>query len=64
MTTDELRESLLSAPKNGYTALTQEQREEMEAYCKRYAAFIDACKTEREATAWTLPLPKPTVSRK
>ena len=54
MTTDELRESLLNAPKNGYTALTQEQREEMEAYCKRYAAFIDACKTEREATAWTV----------
>ena len=24
----------------------------MEAYCKRYAAFMDACKTEREATAW------------
>ncbi len=52
MTTDELRESLLSAPKNGYTKLTREQRAEMESYCKRYAAFIDACKTEREATAW------------
>ena len=54
MTTDELRESLLSAPKNGYTALTAGQREEMEAYCKRYTAFIDACKTEREATAWAV----------
>ena len=54
MTTEELRESLLSAPKNGYTQLTAEQRAEMESYCKRYAAFMDACKTEREATAWTV----------
>jgi len=54
MTTEELRESLLVSPKNGYTKLTAEQRAEMEAYCKRYIAFIDACKTEREATAWTV----------
>ncbi len=53
MTTEELRTSLLAAPKNGYTKLSAEQRAEMEAYCKRYAAFIDACKTEREATTWT-----------
>jgi len=52
MTTEELRESLLAAPKNGYTQLTAQQREEMNAYCKGYAAFMDACKTEREATAW------------
>ena len=54
MTTEELRENLLSAPKNGYTKLTAQQRAEMEAYCKRYAAFMDACKTEREATAWAV----------
>ena len=52
MTAEELRTSLLSAPKNGYTALTAEQRQEMEAYALRYRAFMDACKTEREATAW------------
>ncbi len=40
--------------KNGYTALTAEQKADMEAYCKRYAAFMDACKTEREATAWAV----------
>ena len=28
MTAEELRTSLLSAPKNGYTALTAEQRQE------------------------------------
>ena len=54
MTTDELRESLLAAPKNGYTRITAEDRTEMEAYCKRYMAFMDACKTEREATAWAV----------
>ena len=54
MTTEELRTSLLNTPKNGYTALTAEQRAEMEAYCKRYSAFMDACKTEREATAWAV----------
>ncbi|MBR7122288.1 MAG: aminopeptidase [Oscillospiraceae bacterium] len=56
MTNEELRASLLNAPKNGYVGLTQTQRDEMNAYCKRYAAFMDACKTEREATAWTVAL--------
>ena len=52
MNADELREALLSSPKNGFVGLSQEERAEMEAYCKRYAAFMNACKTEREATAW------------
>lgn len=52
MTAEELRESLLCSPRNGLLELTSEQRQEMENYCKRYAAFMDACKTEREATAW------------
>ena len=54
MTTDELRENLLAAPKNGYTRITAEQRAEMETYCKNYMAFMNACKTEREATAWAV----------
>jgi len=54
MTTEELRQSLLASPKNGYVGLTAQQREEMENYCKRYIAFMDACKTEREATAWAV----------
>ena len=54
MTTEELRESLLMAPKNGYARITAEQRVEMESYCKRYMAFMDECKTEREATAWAV----------
>ena len=35
MTTDELRERLLTAPKNGFTRMTDTQRAEMEAYAKR-----------------------------
>ncbi len=51
---EELRKTLLSTPKNGYSDLTIAQKAEMEDYCKRYAAFMDACKTEREATTWTV----------
>ena len=51
---EELRKSLMMDTKNGYTSLTEDQKAEMEAYCKRYAAFLDACKTEREATAWAV----------
>ncbi len=54
MTTEELRENLLAAPKNGYTRITAEERAEMEAYIKRYVSFIDNCKTEREATSWAV----------
>ena len=54
MTTEELRKSLLAAPKNGFTRVNAEQRAEIEAYNKRYMAFMDAAKTEREATDWAI----------
>ena len=54
MTIEELKESLLAAPKNGYAIINDEQKAEMETYCKGYMAFIDACKTEREATTWAV----------
>jgi len=54
MTTEELREALMMAPKNGYTLITAEERQEMNDYAKRYMAFMDNCKTEREATSWTV----------
>ncbi len=54
MTNEELRQSLLMEPKNGYTRINNAQRAEMESYCKDYMAFMDACKTEREATAWAV----------
>ena len=54
MNIEELKNTLFAAPKNGYTRLTAEERAEMEAHAKGYAAYIDACKTEREAVAWTV----------
>ena len=54
MTIEELKNSLLAAPKNGYARLSAEDRAEMEVFCKDYAAFIDACKTEREAVSWAV----------
>ncbi len=54
MTTEELRTSLLSENKNGYTRINAEQRAEMNAYCRRYMDFMDAAKTEREATSWAV----------
>ena len=54
MINDELRQSLLMEAKNGYTRINDTQRAEMESYCKDYMAFMDACKTEREATAWAV----------
>ena len=54
MTVNELRESLLAAPKNGFKRISAEDRVEMDAFCKRYMAFIDECKTEREATDWAV----------
>ena len=55
---EELKKQLLFAPKNGYASLSAEQKEEMTAYCKRYAAFMDAAKTEREATTWAVEAAK------
>ena len=43
MNVSELRTSLLMDHKNAYQDLTAAQREEMESYCKRYAAFMDTC---------------------
>ncbi len=54
MNIEELKNELLAAPKNGYAMLTDEQHQEMNDYCRRYAAFMDACKTEREATSWAV----------
>ena len=54
MTTEELRSTLLASPKNGFARLSAEERAEMEAHAKGYAAFIDACKTERETVTWSV----------
>ena len=58
MTIEELKKSLLAAPKNGYARLPALERIQMESHAKGYAAFIDACKTEREAVSWGIGLLK------
>ena len=52
MNIEELKNSLLAAPKNGYARLSVQERAQMESYATGYAAFIDKCKTEREAVEW------------
>ena len=54
MSNQTLRDTLLFQPKHGYDRLTEAQRAEMESYCKDYAAFMDAAKTEREAVTYTV----------
>ena len=43
------RKSLLYAPQNGYTRISEADKEAMDGYAKRYMAFLDAAKTERES---------------
>ena len=54
MNIEELRNSLLRSEKNGFTRISAEQRAEMEVYCRKYMDFMDAAKTEREATTWAV----------
>ena len=54
MTNEELKKSLLAAPKSGFARLSAQERTELESHAAGYAAFIDACKTEREAVAWAV----------
>ncbi|MBQ7230521.1 MAG: aminopeptidase [Oscillospiraceae bacterium] len=54
MTNEELKKSLLAAPKSGFARLSSQERTELESHAAGYAAFIDACKTEREAVAWAV----------
>lgn len=46
---EDLRKELLYRNENGYNVISGEDRTEMEAYAKRYIAFLNAAKTEREA---------------
>ena len=55
---EELKKSLFNETPNGYVALTETQRREMETYCASYRTFMDNCKMEREATAWAVEAAK------
>ncbi len=51
---EEERKTLLYKNSNGYTVISEAERAEMEAYAKRYIAFLNAAKTEREAVRETI----------
>lgn len=53
-----MNEGLMFEKKNGYDRLPKEERAEMEAYSKRYSAFMDKAKTEREAVTETIRMAK------
>lgn len=56
MTNEELKQALTYSPKHGYADLSDEDRAEMENYCKSYMRFMDAAKTEREAVKYTIAM--------
>ena len=43
------RKALLYKPQNGYAVISEEDKNAMGAYARRYMDFLDAAKTEREA---------------
>jgi aspartyl aminopeptidase len=47
-----LREELFRRQKHACEALAPEEIAQADAFCEGYKAFLDACKTEREAAAW------------
>lgn len=46
--TSEEKKQLLYQPKHGYEALSEDQKQQMQAYCEKYKKFLDDSKTERE----------------
>ena len=56
MDAKEWKEKLLHKSRNGYDVLTEGDRAAMEDYCRRYRAYLDRGKTERECVKETLRL--------
>ena len=50
----ELKEKLFFKSKNVYDSLSESELAEMEEYSKGYLRFIDACRIEREAVAYSI----------
>jgi len=49
-----LREELFRRQKHAYEVLSADEIARADAFCEGYKAFLDACKTEREAAAWMI----------
>ncbi len=53
---DEMKEKLFYQQKNGYDVIGPEERLALEDYCRRYMAWLDASRTEREAVTEAVKL--------
>ncbi len=53
---DEMKEKLFYQPKNGYDVIDAAERLALEDYCRRYMAYLDAARTEREAVTEAVKL--------
>ncbi len=53
---DEMKEKLFYQQKNGYDIIGPEERLALEDYARRYMAYLDAARTEREAVAQAVKL--------
>ncbi len=53
---DEMKEKLFYQPKNGYDLIDAKERLALEDYCRRYMAWLDASRTEREAVSQAIKL--------
>ena len=54
--TKDLKKKLFSRKKNGWDRISAAEGRKIEAYCKRYMAFLDAGKTERLCAAEAIRL--------
>ena len=51
---EELREQLCYQPKSAAERMSEDEIQKADAYCEDYMAFMDACKTEREAVEYAI----------
>ena len=54
--TKDLKKKLFSQKKNGWDRVSAAESKKIDAYCKRYMAFLDAGKTERLCAAEAIRL--------
>ncbi|MBC8535514.1 aminopeptidase [Feifania hominis] len=49
---EQLAKTLFDTPENAYEALSEQEIDTVYAFSEGYRAFLNACKTEREAVVW------------
>ena len=51
---EELKEKLFYSPKHANYVCSADEIKKADKFCEEYIAFLNACRTEREAAAWTV----------